>query len=184
MNLAPGVSFNPEAHEYFYRGGRLSGITGRVAQKLALKMPEEFVGEHQAEGVHVHRAVQRWIETGEMESLHPGARWIMETFHKRYPYGPHGVYAEVLVSDFSRYASSVDIVASYDEAEYDLDIYDIKTGVFKRDYVSWQLGVYKYLIEKYARRHVAACTCVCVKDREYYPVIPEPAREVERLLYG
>jgi hypothetical protein len=43
-------------------------------------MLQEFVEEHQMEGIHVHKAVQRWIETGNPESIHPGVRWLTETF--------------------------------------------------------------------------------------------------------
>jgi hypothetical protein len=184
MNLAPGVSFYPEEHEYFFRGKRFSGVTGRIAQALRMKMPEAFVEEHRTEGVHIHRAVQKWIETGDSGSLHPGAAWITGTFNQNYPVPPEGVYAEVLVSDFDRYASAVDIVAEYAAGGENIDIYDIKKGVFHRDYVSWQLGIYKYLIEKYAGRKVVRCVCICVKDREYYPIIPVKRKEVEKLLYA
>jgi hypothetical protein len=184
MTLAPGVVFYPEEHEYLYRGKKLSGVTGRIAGELKLKMPEEFIGEHQVEGLHVHKAVQKWIESGVSGSLHPGVCWLTDTFMARYPEQPYGIFSEVLVSDFKKFASAVDIVVSYDETGKDLDIYDIKKGVFKRDYVSWQLGIYKYFIERYADRRVVSCTCICVKDREYYPIIPERPDRVERLLYG
>jgi hypothetical protein len=184
MNLAPGVSFYPEEHEYFFKGKKLSGVTGRIASSLKIRMPETFVEEHRIEGVHVHRAIQEWIETGKTESLHPGVAWITETFLANYTVPPEGVYSEVLVSDFSRYASAVDIAAEYEAGGENIDIYDIKKGKLNRDYVSLQLGIYKYLIEKYAGRKVVRCCCICVKDREYYPVIPARERDVERVLYG
>lgn len=184
MNLAPGVSFYPEEHEYFFRGKKLSGVTGRIARALKMRMPAEYMEEHRTEGVHVHRAVQKWIETGDSESLHPGVAWITGTFGQDYPVPPAGVYSEVLISDFTRYASAVDIVAEYEAGGENIDIYDIKKGLFHRDYVSLQLGIYKYLIEKYSGRKVVQCICICVKDREYYPIIPARQKEVEKLLYG
>jgi hypothetical protein len=63
-------------------------------------------------------------------------------------------------------------------------IYDIKKGVFKREYVTWQLSIYKYFIEKYAGHKVDACVCICMKDREYYDIFPKPYEQVEKLLYG
>jgi hypothetical protein len=61
--LAPHVEFDEDRHEYWYKRNRLSGVTGLISKKLGLKMPQEFVEEHQEEGVHVHRTVQKWIET-------------------------------------------------------------------------------------------------------------------------
>jgi hypothetical protein len=87
----------------------------------------------------------------------------------------------VLVSDFKEYASAVDIVSEYIGG---LQLYDIKKGLFKREYVTLQLSVYKYFIEKYAGRKVAFCICICMKDREYYDIFPKPAEQVEKLLYG
>ncbi|MDR1072650.1 MAG: hypothetical protein LBL45_03105 [Treponema sp.] len=80
MRLAPHVEFDEYKHEYWYKGRRLSGVTGLISKKLGLKMPQEFVEEHQEEGIHVHRAVRKWIETGDPESAHPGVKWLAETF--------------------------------------------------------------------------------------------------------
>jgi hypothetical protein len=190
LNLAPGVTFDGDRHEYWYNGKKLSGVTGLVSKKLGIKMPQEFVEEHQMEGIHVHRAVQRWIETGTLDSIHPGVLWLTETFAKNPETGvpehpthtQQTAYAEALVSDFKRYASAVDIV--WERPDGGLTIYDIKKGVFKRDYVTWQLSIYKYFIEKYAGRKVDACVCVCLKDKEYYDIFPKGAERVEKLLYG
>jgi hypothetical protein len=183
--LAPGVEFDEAAHEYWYSGKRLSGVTGLISKKLGIKMPEEFVGEHREEGVHVHKAVQKWIETGDPESVHAGVQWLLETWSdKSLPEEKDAlsVHSEVLVSDFKQYASAVDIIVRC--TDDGLVLYDIKKGNFKRDYVTWQLSIYKYFVEKYAKRKVASCICVCMKDREYYDIFPKPHEKVERLLYG
>jgi hypothetical protein len=182
LSLAPGVGFDADKHEYWYKGKRLSGVTGRISKHLGLKMPREFVVEHQEEGIHVHKAVQRWIETGNPESVHPGVKWLIESWGRESPPGSLAVYSEALVSDLKQYASAVDIVAGMPDGS--LVIYDIKKGVFKRDYVTWQLSIYKYLIEQYAGRKVAGCVCICMKDREYYDIFPKPFEQVEKLLYG
>jgi len=205
MILAPGVTFDEGKHEYWYKGKMLSGITGLVAAKLGLKYNGTFVGEHAEEGIHVHKAIQRWIETGDPESVHPGVRWLVETFRNEYPDGK--LYSEVLVSDFNRYASAVDIILDTGDK---LVLFDIKKGVFKRDYATWQLSVYKYFIENLinlsktkalyfeasdprvlsasrclpAYYEVKDCVCICLKDKEYYPIFTKPAEEVEKLLYG
>jgi hypothetical protein len=186
--LAAGVEFDEERHEYWYKGKQLSGVTGLISRKLGIKMPQEFVEEHQAEGVHIHRAVQKWIETGNPESIHPGVKWLTESFCLETGTvldattgKPRNTYAEVLVTDFKKYASAVDIIC---EKDFGYVLYDIKKGVFKREYVTWQLAIYKYFIEKYAGQKVCGCVCICVKDREYYDIFPKSHEQVEKLLCG
>jgi len=178
MTLSPGVEFDEQKHEYWYNGKQLSGITGLINKKLRLKMPQEFLEEHQEEGIHVHKAIQKWIETGDSGSVHPGVRWLTGEFRGHYPNGQ--IYSEVLVSDFDRYASAIDIVLAMGDG---LTIFDIKKGVFKRDYVTWQLSIYKYFAEKVGKR-VVDCVCLCLRDKEFYPIFPKPAEDVEKLLYG
>jgi hypothetical protein len=86
------------------------------------------------------------------------------------------------VSDFERYASAVDIVV--DAGGKNLIIYDIKTGLFKRDYVSWQLGIYKSFIERSSEYRVVECACICLRDKERYPIFPKDEGAVAKLLYG
>jgi hypothetical protein len=179
MNLAPGVEFNEEKHEYYYRGRKLSGVTGLISKRLGLRMPAEFVEEHRLEGVHIHQAIQKWIDTGDPGSVHPGVRWIMESWDDSPAIATN---SEVLVSDRKQYASSVDILVERKDGL--LDIYDIKKGVFRRDYATWQLSIYKYFIEQFAERKVNRCCCVCVRDKQYYDVYPKAFDQVEELLYG
>jgi hypothetical protein len=40
------------------------------------------------------------------------------------------------------------------------------------------------LLERYADQKVAACTCISVRDREYYDIFPKSHEQVEKLLYG
>ena len=191
MTLAPGVSFDEAKHEYYYKGKRLSGVTGLIAKMLGFKMPQEFLEEHREEGIHIHKAIQNWINTGKSGSIHPTVAWITETLGYAVPGGlleaaghisMRNVFSEVLVSDLKQYASAVDIVV--ERGDDLLDIYDIKKGVFKRDYVTWQLSIYKYFIEKFTVRKVNGCFCICGKDREYYDIFPKPFDRVEKLLYG
>jgi hypothetical protein len=188
--LAPHVEFDEAKHEYWYKGKQLSGVTGLIAKKLGIKMPQEFVEEHQEEGIHVHKAVQKWIETGDSGSIHPGVRWLIDTFvlrvelaRKSIPWRKIDVYSEVLVSDLKQYASAVDVVVAAPELQA-VSIFDIKKGVFKREYVTWQLSIYKYFIEKYTDIKVGECVCICIRDREYYDIFPKSYEQVEKLLYG
>jgi hypothetical protein len=182
LNLAQGVEFDAAKHEYWYKGSRLSGVTGTISKSLGLKMPQEFVEEHQMEGLHVHKAIQNWIESGYPESVHTGVRWLIETWAVERPPGTAALYSEVLVSDFKRYASAIDIIQEMPDNSF--AIYDVKKGSLKREYVTWQLSIYRYFVKKYTGREVSSCTCICMKDREYYPVFPKPFDKVEKLLYG
>ena len=180
--LAPGVIFDGTKHEYWYNGKQLSGITGVLSKKLGLKNSNEFTGEHQEEEIHVHKAVQKWIETGDSGSVHPGVQWVVEvldTLKKEVCF-----FSEVLVSDFKKYASPVDIVYVTLSGKKALNIADLKTGKFNRDYATWQLSIYKYLIEKYSDWDVNECTVLCFQDKEAYPIVSKDAVQVEKLLYG
>jgi len=200
MQLAPGVSFDETKHEYWYKGKQLSGVTGLISKKLGLKYFNDYVGEHTEEGIHVHKAIQRWIETGDSGSIHPGVTWLTEELGKLC--GRSYLLAETLVSDFHKYASAVDIIAQDDDG---LVICDIKKGKFNREYVTWQLSIYKYLIERLVfdadtsnppylmvcdfeakKWHyiVKNCVCICLKDKEFYPIFPKSTEDVEKLLYG
>jgi hypothetical protein len=181
MTLAPGVEFFEDAHEYWYKGRRLSGVTGLISKTLNMKMPSEFVEEHRLEGVHVHKAIQQWIETGDSGSIHPGVAWLTSTIRQKFGGTDTSLYSEVLVSDLSHYCSAVDIVVEYPGKV--LDIIDTKKGVFKREYVSYQLGIYRYLIETHTPYTVQSCHCACLRDREYYPIIPVSPAKVLRVLY-
>ena len=179
LTLAPGVSFNEGKHEYFFKGKKLSGITSSVNKLLGLSYSSSFVEEHRVDGLHVHKAVQLWIETGRPQSIHEGAVWIVNCLSPLL--AKSSLYAEVLVSDFKSYASMVDIV---EDTGNGLNIYDIKAGAFKRDSVTWQLSIYKYFIEKFSNYRVDKCICISVKDREFYKVFPKPFDKVEALLYA
>jgi hypothetical protein len=187
--FAPGVLFEEDTHEYFLKGRALSGITGIIGKKLALKMPEQFMEEHRDEGIHVHKAIQSWVEGKKIESVHPGVDWITNTFYAETcePYTKErgavkSFNAEVLVSDLEQYASAVDIVVEWPDKT--VDIYDIKNGIFKRDYCTLQLSIYKYFIEKFTVYNVRTCMVIGVKDKEYWPIFPKPFSEIEKLLYG
>jgi hypothetical protein len=174
--LAQGVSFVEADHTYWYKGKQLSGVTGLITKKLNMRIPEGFMDEHRDEGIHVHKAIQTFIETGECKSIHPGVRWLVD----RWQFDKALRYSEVLVSDFKRYASAIDVV---DDCGDGFVLYDIKKGQFKRDYVTWQLSIYKYFAEK-AGKTVKECICICLRDQDFYKIFPKSHEEVEKLLYS
>jgi len=181
LTLCSGVEFDEEKHEYFYKGKRLSGITGIISSHLGKKY-SDFTEEYREEGLHTHKAVQKYIETGEAGSVHPGVVWL--TGELKHRYIRQALFSEVLVSDFKSYASLVDIIAEDEDDDRLLDIFDIKTGKMQRESVTWQLSVYKYLIESYTAYRVRDCFCISLKDEEFWPVFAKAGKEVEKLLYN
>ena len=180
LQLAPGVEFDAANHKYFYKGKQLSGVTGLISGRLGLHYDNAFVSEHAEEGIHVHKAIQEFINTGRTESVHPGVRWLVDRWSHADGATRVQKYSEVLVSDFKQYASAVDIVEEWPDGV--LRIFDIKNGLFKREYVTWQLSIYQYFIEK-AGNVVDECLCISMRDQDVYKTFPKPVEEVEKLLY-
>lgn len=181
MILAPNVEFHEDVHEYYYKGRRLQGITGKINAFLGTAFSEEqaeFLEEYRKEGVHVHSSVQKYIQSGELSSVHPGAVWVKEYLDSK------GIEfaSEVLVTDFVWHASAIDIVGR--EKDGSLSIYDIKRTVKNRQYVTYQLSVYKYFIEHFTPYRVSSCTFLDFSRKFASRVRPYDASDVERILYG
>lgn len=183
-SFAPGVSFNEVLHEYSVHGRKLSGVTRKICERMKLnfKDAENLVVERCDEGSQVHKWIQDWIDTGKFDTIHPGAKWVHDELIRRY--GSADVRAlamsEVLVYDLKNYASAVDIIVEHDDV---YDLYDIKTGKFKPEYLAWQLGCYKWFLELQGKK-VGKCACICVHDKMFYRVLPRSTEDVKVLLYG
>lgn len=183
--FAPGVSFNKEAHEYYYRGVKLSGVTCKVGPVSGYgHMREGFknvLGELAAEGNHVHDSIEDWIKSGlkEWKTIHPAAIFVRD---KIIELGNLQLQSETLVSDFKRYASAIDVMSYVGRNK--VDIFDIKRS-FNREYVSWQLSIYKYLIETHSKYKVRLMGAFASKDRRFFDDIEDKGKKVvEELLYG
>ena len=183
--LAPGITFDKEKHEYYYRGVKLSGVTCRVGPVSGYgHMNEGFKGileEASQEGLHVHESVEEWINSGLQvwKTIHPAALFVRDTLLAQ---GNLQLQAETLVSDFKQYASAIDILSMVDKKT--IDIYDIKRK-FSREYVSWQLSIYKYLVETYTKYKVRKMCVFATKDRRFFDDIEYKGEEkVKELLYG
>jgi len=184
VSYAPGVSFNEVLHEYHYRGKQLSGVTRKICERMKLnfKDAENQVIERCDEGSQVHKWIQDWIDTGVFDTIHPGAKWVHDELTRRYssPDLRAVAMSEVLVWDLKDYASAVDIIVEHDGI---YDLYDIKTGAFKPEYLAWQLGIYKAWLELQGKV-VGKTSCICTKDRLFYRVMPRSFDDVKTLLYG
>lgn len=182
--LAPGVTFDKERHEYYYRGVKLSGITCKVGPAAGYgHMSESFKGvlsEMAAEGNHTHEAVEEWINSGlqTWHTIHPNAIFVRD---KLLELGNMQLQAETLVSDFKQYSSAIDILSIVDKKT--IDIYDIKRS-FSREYVELQLSIYKYLVEAHSKYKVRKMCVFATKDKRFFDDIKYiGANKVEELLY-
>jgi CRISPR/Cas system-associated exonuclease Cas4 (RecB family) len=185
ITLAPGVTFDKEAHEYYYKGVRLSGITCRVGPVSGYgNMSESFknvIGEMAQEGNHVHEAVEDWIKSNLQvwKTIHPNAIFVRD---KLLEMGNLQLQAETLVSDFKQYASAIDILSIVKKNV--IDIYDIKRS-FSREYVTWQLSIYKYLVETHSKFKVRKMCVFATKDKRFFDDIEYKGEEkVKEMLYG
>ena len=183
--IAPGVTFDKEKHEYYYQGVKLSGITCKVGPKTSYgHMNESFkevLGEMAAEGNHVHDAVEDWIKSGfvKWNTIHPNAIFVRDTLLSM---GNMKIQSETLVSDFRQYASPIDIMI-FDKRNV-IDIYDIKRS-FNREYVTWQLSIYKYLVEEFSKYKVRKMGAFATKDKRFFDDLQYKGRDqVRELLYG
>lgn len=182
--LAPGVQLNEEAHEYWYQGKQLSGVTGIVSENSGYgKMTDSMkntLEETSWEGLHVHKSVEEWIKSGfkTWNTIHPAAVWVRDTI---LDLGYDYIQSETLVSDFKTYASAIDVMAKVKGRQ--LHIFDIKRK-FKREYVEKQLSIYKYLVDKHSAYKVVKMSCFGTKDRRLYDIDFIGEKEVEKLLYA
>jgi hypothetical protein len=176
-----GLTFNEKDHEYYYKGKILPGITGKIGKMLKKKFPDDFVEEGRAQGSHVHKAIETWIKTGNVISVHPAAVWAIENLKALKDKKGGFLFSEVLVSDFKVCASSIDIMHYFNDKT--CDIFDTKAGVFSRPYVTLQLGVYKYFVEEFFGFRVKGCYCISTRDKEIYTIFPAEKAEIKSLLY-
>lgn len=181
INLAPGVTFNEALHEYYKSGKKLSGVTGRIGKRLGLSYGGEAVKNACEQGSYLHGWIQEWINTGKLNSVHPDAVYVKDALEKKYSGEERFVcYSEVLVTDNIGTSSAIDIMVL--RPDNTLDIYDIKTGVVKPDYLSWQLGCYAYFCSLMNYK-VHRCYCIASRDHMIYSIKPRSEEDIKNLLY-
>jgi hypothetical protein len=177
----PGLSLDKESHTYRINGNVLSGVTGKISKRLRKNFNNDFVDEGRGQGSHVHMAIEEYIKTGREVSAHPAACWATAQLRFIEESGTT-LFSEVLITDYTKYASAIDILSV--DKEGLLSLFDTKAGNFDREYVSWQLGIYKLFFETLTNKCVYRCYCMSTKDKDFYPIIPRGKADVLSLLYG
>lgn len=175
------VIFTEETHTYFYRGKRLSGITGSIGKLLDKTFPDnDTVKLATIYGKDIHKEIENYINSNTMPSTVSG-KWIVnylkEFFNKeeviRYE-------SEVLVSNFTNTASSIDIVAYH--RDNSVSLFDIKTtSKFDRLYCSLQLSCYKRLFEDCFNIPVKAMYVLGTKSQRAFKILEQEKSKVDKI---
>ena len=83
------------------------------------------------------------------------------------------------MTDNQYFASAIDIVC-LQRGTNNVVLIDTKTGEFKREYCSWQLGMYKYMFELERKQFKVIDTLVfCTKDLMVYKIFPKEEQEIK-----
>lgn len=175
------MQFDEKQHKYFYNGKEMSGVTGVIGIITGKEFPKSIgngkgihhINVARDEGKAIHSVIEYFIDTGK---VHPEANddalWIVESLKKRYPVQTWTYLAEVKVTDKKYFASSIDIVCIMNGTNKAVLI-DIKTGNFEREYCSWQLGMYKYMLELEGKFNVIGTEVFCSKDEMVFTIYPK-----------
>lgn len=186
MKKRDRIQFDAKTHTYWYDGRRLQGITSLVCKRLSKRYPEAVpvIDFHRAHGTYVHKSFEYLIKYN-VPSASEEVRFIVDSLKQRYT-EPVGFASEFLVSDFMFYATAIDIVVfkDWDVPVKHVDIFDIKTGAFDREYCTLQLNINKYLAEIEKDLIVDNMFVIATKEKRVYTIYPINQSRVLNLLYG
>lgn len=140
-----GVQFNEAAHQYFLDGKELSGITSVLHRQLFedkySDIPKSVLDRAAEYGSGVHATIELCDslgDTGNTDENYVAYRRLMQEK------GLTTVRNEYIVTDREHYASAIDITAV--DSEGNIALIDIKTtSKLDKEYVSWQLSIYRHL---------------------------------------
>jgi regulator of replication initiation timing len=136
------VIFDEESHTYMYKGLPLSGITSVIKHQLFgdkySGVDADVLAKARERGDIVHSTIQVNDNLGfdDGSEMYATYQKLLKSKDLR------RLQNEYLVSDLEYYASSIDLVTE------DLSLVDFKTtATLDKEYLSWQLSIYKYLFE-------------------------------------
>lgn len=141
----PNVVFDESNHTYTNANGKqLSGVTALLKRQL---FADKYSGVSEAtlaraaeRGNLIHRQIEMY------ETFHGGALVSPELeayVRLRDEWGFTAIATELLVSDDENVASAIDLVFDKDDLAW---LWDTKTtSSLDKEYLSWQLSIYKYL---------------------------------------
>ena len=187
-NRIKAVTFDEEAHKYFYNGKELHGVTGAIGKLLGKSFPDtDVVRLATMYGSDVHKEVENYYNNGGKLSTE-AAKWVVSELSRKADEllidvkdSVEDIKCEVMVSDLEGTASKVDVVMRTREGN--VWLFDIKTtSHFDRAYCSLQLSVYKKLYEACYGGNVCGLFVLGTKSKRTFRIIEQEASKVQRIL--
>ena len=187
-NRIKAVTFDEEAHKYFYNGKELHGVTGAIGKLMGKSFPDtDIVRLATMYGSDVHKEVENYYNNNGKLSTE-AAKWVVSELSRKADEllidvmdSVEDIKCEVMVSDFEGTASKVDVVMRTREGK--VWLFDIKTtSHFDRAYCSLQLSVYKKLYEACYGGNVCGLFVLGTKSRRTFRIIEQEAGKVQKIL--
>ena len=187
-NRIKAVTFNEEAHKYFYNGKELHGVTGAIGKLMGKSFPDtDIVRLATMYGSDVHKEVENYYNNNGKLSTE-AAKWVVSELSRKADEllinvtdVVEDIKCEVMVSDFEGTASKVDVVMRTREGK--VWLFDIKTtSRFDRAYCSLQLSVYKKLYEACYGGAVCGLFVLGTKSKRTFRIIEQEASKVQKIL--
>ena len=185
-NRIKAVEFIPDKHEYWYTEGnvhkQLYGVTEPIGKIMGKSFPDTVLVQASIIYGHaVHSESELWIKEGKEPSTQAG-KWIVQQLKEfQIKYNVFKYEAELLISDFEKTASCIDIVAHLPDGKAVL--FDIKTtSHFDRAYCSLQLSVYKKLYEACYDETVCGLFVLGTKSKRTFRIIEQEASKIQKIL--
>ena len=182
------VTFDEEAHKYFYNGKELHGVTGAIGKLMGKSFPDtDVVRLATMYGSDVHKEVENYYNNGGKLSTE-AAKWVVSELSRKADEllidvkdSVEDIKCEVLVADFEGTASKVDVVMRTREGN--VWLFDIKTtSHFDRAYCRLQLSVYKKLYEACYGGNVCGLFVLGTKSKRTFRIIEQEASKVQKVL--
>ena len=187
-NRIKAVTFDEEAHKYFYNGKELHGVTGAIGKLMGKSFPDtDVVRLATMYGSDVHKEVENYYNNDGKLSTE-AAKWVVSELSRKADEllidvkdSVEDIKCEVMVSDFEGTASKVDVVMRTREGK--VWLFDIKTtSHFDRAYCSLQLSVYKKLYEACYGGNVCGLFVLGTKSKRTFRIIEQEASKVQKIL--
>ena len=180
-NRIKAVTFDEEAHKYFYNGKELYGVTTSIGKLMEKSFPDTVTVQASViYGHDVHKESELWIKENKEPSSEAG-KWIVQYLKDiQSQVDVRKFEAELLVSDFEKTASCVDIVAHLPDGKAVL--FDIKTtSKFDRAYCSLQLSCYKRMFEACYGEKVEAMYVLATKSKRAFRILEQETGRVQKI---
>ena len=187
-NRIKAVTFDEEAHKYFYNGKELHGVTGAIGKLMGKSFPDtDVVRLATMYGSDVHKEVENYYNNNGKLSTE-AAKWVVSELSRKADEllidvkdSVEDIKCEVPVSDFEGTASKVDVVMRTRDVK--VWLFDIKTtSHFDRAYCSLQLSVYKKLYEACYGGNVCGLFVLGTKSKRTFRIIEQEESKVQKIL--